>query len=177
MTEDNRVKENERLQQQIGLALREATDFPTALQVVLKQVCEFTSWEYGEAWIPNGKVLELSPVWYSIPNVEALEKFRLCSESFTLSAHVGLPGRVWASKQPEWIVDVSTESETYFLRNLIAKACGVKAGFGIPVMKGDRAIVVLVFFTRQAQVEDKQIVEFIALVRAQLAQAIPYLSV
>lgn len=176
MTERTRAEETDRLQHEISLAIAKAADFQTALHVALTQVCEFTSWEYGEAWIPNGKILELSPVWYSIPNIAALEQFRLCSEAFILSANTGLPGRVWASKQPEWIVDVSTESETYFLRNQIAKACSVKAGFGIPVMSSDRVSVVLVFFMRQAQLEDKRLVEFITLVRAELEQALQRLA-
>lgn len=176
MTERKRAEEAEKLQHEVDLAIRTA-NFQTALHVVLKHICEVTSWEYGEAWIPNGKILELSPVWYSIPNTEALEKFRLCSEAFILSANKGLPGRVWASKQPEWIVDVSTESETYFLRNQIAKACGVKAGFGIPVMSCDRASVVIVFFMRQAQLEDKRVVELVTLVKAQLEQALQHLGI
>lgn len=176
MTERKRAEEAERLQHEIGLAIKKAANFQTALHIALKYVCEVSSWEYGEAWIPNG-ILELSPVWYSIPNIEALEQFRLCSEAFILSANTGLPGRVWASKQPEWIVDVSTETETYFLRNQIAKACGVKAGFGIPIMSCDRARVVIVFFMRQAQPEDKRVVELVALVIAQLEQALQRLSI
>lgn len=177
MTERKRAEEAEQLQHEIGLAIRKAANFQTALHIALKYVCEITSWEYGEAWIPNGKVLELSPVWYSIPNTEALEQFRLCSEAFILSTNTGLPGRVWASKQPEWIVDVSTESETYFLRNQIAKACGVKAGFGIPVMSCDCVSVVIVFFMRQAQLEDKRLVELVALVKAELEKALQRLSI
>lgn len=83
-------------------------------------------------------VLELSPAWYVNPrrdriSVSALEQFRLCSEAFVLPPATGLPGRVWSSQQPEWIVDVSAESETYFLRHQIAKAYGVRAGFGVPI--------------------------------------------
>ncbi len=177
MTERKTAEEAEKLQHEIGLAIREVANFQTALHIALKYVCEVSSWEYGEAWIPNGKILELSPVWYSIPNTEAFEKFRLCSEAFILSANTGLPGRVWASKQPEWIVDVSTETETYFLRNQIAKACGVKAGFDIPIMSSDRASVVMVFFMRQAQLEDKRVVELVTLVKAQLEQALQRLSI
>jgi len=34
----------------------------------------------------------------------------------------------------EWIEDISTESETSFLRNQIAKAFGVRAGFAVLVL-------------------------------------------
>lgn len=176
MTERQGVEETNRIQQEIVLAIR-AADFQTALHVTLKYICEFTSWEYGEVWVPHDGILELSPIWYSTPNIEALEKFRLCSEAFILPANTGLPGRVWSSKQPEWIVDVSSASETYFLRNQIAKACGVKAGFGTPVITHDRTRVVLVFFMRQAQAEDRQLINFVEIVKAELEQAFQGLSI
>lgn len=179
MTERQRVDETKQIQQEIVLAIAQARDFQAAMQVTLQRVCQLTSWEYGEAWIPNqeDKFLELSPIWYSTPNIEALEKFRLCSEAFVLSANIGLPGRVWSSKQAEWIVDVGAASETYFLRNQIAKACGVKAGYGIPLIIGDRARVVLVFFMRQAQAEDEQLINLMAIVRAELERVLPSLGI
>ena len=95
-------------------------DFAAALS----RVCQVINWNYGEAWMPNPKttLLELSPVWYGHRNrssdrLNALEKFRACSENFVLSVDEGLPGRVWQSRQPEWINDVSTQPENYFLPN------------------------------------------------------------
>lgn len=164
--------------QTIETAIRETSDFQAALQVTLQKVCEFSAWEYGEIWIPTSDgILALSPVWYSDLDLEALEKFRLCSEAFILSANTGLPGRVWSSKQPEWIVDVSATSETYFLRNQIAKACNVKAGFGIPITSNDEVVAVIVFFMRQAQAEDPQLIEFVKVAATELEQILQRLSV
>ena len=83
--------------------------FQSQLYKAIKLVCKTGDWDYGEAWIPvSDRVLELSPVWYSRPDTEAIEKFRLCSEAFVIPPNQGLPGRVWAKGQPEWIVDVTT---------------------------------------------------------------------
>lgn len=161
----------------IETAIREASDFQDALQVSLKKVCEFSDWEYGEAWIPTSDgILALSPVWYSDPDIEALEKFRLCSEAFILSANTGLPGRVWLSKQPEWIVNVGATSETYFLRNQIAKACSVKAGFGIPIISDRQVVAVIVFFMRQAQSENPQLIAIVKAAATELEQLLQRLS-
>lgn len=152
--------------------MQNSSYFNEQLYAAIKLICKTGGWDYGEAWIPSTDgVLELSPVWYSRPNTEAIEKFRLCSEAFVIPPNQGLPGRVWAKEQPEWIVDVSAKTETYFLRNQIAAACSVKAGFGIPI-KGDRVLVVLVFFMRQAIAQDRQKVEFITAVAAELEQAL-----
>ena len=139
---------------------------------MIKLVCTTGDWDYGEAWIPTDDILELSSVWYSRPDTEAIEKFRLCSEAFVIPPNQGLPGRVWANGQPEWFVDVSARSETYFLRNQIAKACGVKAGFGIPIKRDRQVIVVLVFFMRTAEVHKEQKVDFITAVAAELEKSL-----
>ena len=165
--------------QALSQAINEATfhnAFDTALTNALSQVCEVTGCDYGEAWIPSqdGTVLELSPFWYcrnpDSKSVPAFEQFRICSEAFILSPSIGLPGRVWSSQQPEWIPDVSEHSETYFLRNLIAKACGVKAGFGVPILVNHQVIAVLAFFMSQVRQEDKELIELVVAVATYLGE-------
>ncbi len=172
MTERKWADEEIKLLQTLTQAISEAPDFHIALSVALLQVCEVTGWDYGEAWTPgnDGRVLELSPVWYcrncrdyrSSASVPAFEQFRLCSEKFVLPPATGLPGRVWSSQQPEWIADVSAQSETYFLRNQIAKACGVKAGFGVPILANHQVLAVFVFFMSEVREEDGRLVELVA---------------
>lgn len=154
--------------------MRTSSYFHEQLYAAIKTVCKTCGWDYGEAWTPtsDGGILELSPVWYSSPDMEAIEKFRLCSEDFVIPPNQGLPGRVWASAQAEWIEDVSAGSETYFLRNQIAKACSVKAGFGIPIKTSSQVVLVLVFFMRRSCAQDQQKVDFITTVAAELEQAL-----
>jgi hypothetical protein len=153
--------------------MKNSSYFHEQLYDAIALICKTSGWDYGEAWIPAREgVLELSPVWYNRLDNEAVEKFRLCSEDFIMPPNQGLPGRVWASGNPQWIVDVSAKSEMYFLRNQIAKACGVKAGFGIPVRESRQIRVVLVFFMRTAGAEDRQKVDFITAVVAQLEQSL-----
>ena len=146
--------------------------FQSQLYKAIALICKTGNWDYGEAWIPVSNILELSPVWYSQPDTEAIEKFRLCSEAFVIPPNQGLPGRVWSKGQPEWIVDVSARSETYFLRNQIAKACGVKAGFGIPIKCDRQIVLVLVFFMRTAGAHNQQQVDFITAVAAELEKSL-----
>ena len=154
----------------LNQSMSEASNFQEALVIALSKVGETTDWDYGEAWIPSqeGTVLELSPAWYRNTNKDsawllAVEQFRHCSEGFIFPPAIGLPGRVWSSRQPEWICDASAKSETYFLRNQLAKAFGIRAGFGVPVLADHQVLAVLVFFMSQAQGEDHQ--------RAGIAQA------
>lgn len=138
------------------------TDFAAALS----RICQAINWDYGEVWLPNleTKLLELSPVWCCHPDrspdrQDALEKFKICSEKFVVSIDEGLPGRIWRSRQPEWVNDVSVQSESYFLRNQIAKAFNMKAGFGFPVFHDQAIVAIFVFFTDCACEEDPGLVE------------------
>jgi hypothetical protein len=70
-----------------------------------------------------------------------------------------MPGRVWQSQQPEWLNDVSAQSETYFLRNQIAKALDVKACFGIPIIVNSQVLAVVVFFMSKARSPDAEVIE------------------
>lgn len=183
MTEHKQADKETQLLPTLFQAISEAPDFHTALFVTLSQVCEVTGWDYGEAWIPckNDMVLELSPALYistlrDSASVASLEQFWLCSKDFILPPATGLPGRVWSSQQPEWIPDVSAESETYFLRNLIAKALGVRAGFGVPILANDQVLAVLVFFMLEVREEDRRLVELVVAVATHLGAMFHRLS-
>ncbi len=136
------------------------------LAATLDRVCHAIDWDYGEIWVPNREetLLEISPIWYghqsrSSARLDTLEKFKICSENFALSIDEGLPGRIWRSRQPEWINDVSIQSENYFLRNQIAKAFNVKAGFGFPVFCDLEILGILIFFTDRACEENQSLVQ------------------
>ncbi len=126
----------------------EAPDLESLLAPIVIQICEENSWDYGEIWIPIGNstgnetVLELSSVGHIVPHVDdllSLEQFQLCSEGCVVSPGEGLPGRVWSSGQAEWIADATAESESYWLRNQLAKAFDISTGFATPMIVRDRS--------------------------------------
>jgi GAF domain-containing protein len=168
------------LQKALIQAISQVSTLDAAFSVTLSKICEVTDWDYGEAWIPekDGTILKLSPAWCISPHkdsdsVLALEQFRHCSEKFVLHPNEGLPGRVWSSQQPEWIADTSAKSETYFLRNKIAKAFGIKAGLGVPIFVGSQIIAVFAFFMSEVRDEDKQLIELTQAATTQLGQLLP----
>lgn len=142
-------------------------DMTMNLNSTIITICESTDWHYGEAWLPeeDDTILKLSDFGCISPqnSSERLdwEQFWECSKDFILSPGEGLPGRVWLSQQPEWIYDISTESETYFLRNKIAQAFGVKTALGIPIIANHRVQSVLAFFRLESRPRDEKIIELI----------------
>ena len=107
------------------------------LKLILNKVCLLTSFSYGEIWLPNKDILVLGSHYYVVADNHQYdnELFYECSKGFIMSKGEGLPGRVFLTKEPEWMINVSVESEESFLRNKIAGVCGIKTGFAIPVIK------------------------------------------
>lgn len=171
------IIERKRAEEEIQLlltlikAISESKDLNTALMIALKKVCEATGWDYGEAWIPSSVgTIELSPVWYS--STRSLEKFRKLSENYTFPLGVGLPGRVWSLKQPEWIPDIAESPETVFPRVRSAIEAGLKAGLGIPIITRGQVQAVLLFFMLESREEDKRLVDIVSGVASQLGTVI-----
>lgn len=170
--ERQKAEQEVRLLQAITQAISESPDLHSALEVALQQVCEFTGWSFGEAWIPQGQTLICSPSWYT--SSPKLAEFRSDSQNATFAFGVGLPGRVWASQQPEWIEDVSSQGDNIFLRALSAQKVGIKAGFGVPIIaqssqdREPEVLAVLVFFTLISCPEDKRQVELVSTVATSL---------
>ena len=121
------------------------------LEITLKKICQLTNFSYGEVWLTNEEndFLELSSDYYIVDNrhQQNLELFHECSQGFIMSKGEGLPGRVFLTRESEWMLDVSAESEDCFLRNKIAGICGVATGFAIPLIKEGKVLAVLAFFT------------------------------
>ncbi len=167
----HRAEEEVRFLQTMTQAIGESANFHSALGVALRLVCDFTGWAFGESWIPKGdRTLECSPAWYR--NNQNLDYFRLESENLTFLPGIGLPGRVWSSQEPEWIQDVSTATDTAFLRKRSALEVGFKSALGIPIVASDRVLAVLVFFMFTAGDEDNHLVKLVSTVATQLGALI-----
>lgn len=156
------TEEEVRLLQTMTQAIFESEDFHSALAVALQKVGEATAWNFGEAWIPrsDGSVLECSPAWYC--STPELASFRELSEQLTFAPRVGIPGRVWISKKPEWRQDVSQESTQIYQRTEAAKQAGLKAALGIPILASKTVLAVLVFYMFESKNEDARLIELIS---------------
>ena len=158
------------LLQTITMEVATAKDLSSALEVVLQRVCEKTGWDFAQSWLPrrDGRLLDLGPVW--LGDTAELEKFRNASEGKSFLPGEGLPGRVWRSKQPAWVEDVTWDPN--FPRARIATECGLKAALAIPILARDEVIAVIEFFLHAPRHEDARLVKVIAAVAAQLGLAI-----
>lgn len=167
-TEQNHKQSEEQLSllQTITMEVAGVSDLPSALEVVLRDVCEKTGWVLGNAWVPSSDagVLNFVSAWYCGDG--ELKPFRAACEASHFKPGVGLPGRVWESKQPAWIENVT--NDTNFPRSPAARTAGLKTGVGIPILSGGKVIAVLEFFMRESREQSERMLQVIAAVAGQL---------
>ena len=171
IAERQRAEESIRFLLETTRAIGEAVDFHSALEVILHQVGQTIRWDVGEAWIPDaeGTVLQSAPGWYA--SNARMDSFRSESEKLTFAMNIGLPGRVWASKQPEWVEDIS-QGYPHFIQSQIALELGFKAGFGVPILVGDEVLAVLVFFKLSPCRKNARFIDIFNAVATQLGSLI-----
>jgi PAS domain S-box-containing protein len=146
-----------------------AEDFESALGLAVMNFCESMGWDFGQAWVPNAErqVLECSSAWWTRSAV--LESFRKPSQEVEFPPGAGLLGRVWVSKRPEWVEDVSAaREEAVLLRVGFSSKVDVKSALGLPVISGDNVIAVIELFATEGRHEEKHVIDLALAVGAQL---------
>lgn len=151
-------------------AISRQDDVRSALQAVLRLVCMTIQWDYGEAWIPDdNKVLECSQAWYG--SEVSLFEFKNHSLTVTSAPNVGFQGRIWASKQAEWIEDVFIEKDLFIRYPQIVKF-GLKSSFAVPIILDNEVLAILIFFNKNFATINSRIINLVAAVATQLASLI-----
>lgn len=146
---------------QIPAAVAQAPSVEEALHVCLQQVGQFAGWQVGHAYLvaPDKKSLVTSRQWVAETNVP-VEEFRRDSDARHFRRGEGLPGRVWASLQPEWDADLSASAN--FPRAESARKAGLRSGLAVPVVAAGELFAVLEFFSSRAEIPEQGILDVLA---------------
>ena len=147
-------------------ALLAASTIDEAAPRILEAICRALDWEYGGLWAIDRQadVLRCVEVWCS--SAEQFAEFRQASRGLTFRPGVGLPGRVWQSRQPAWIPDVT--SDTNFPRAPVAAREGLHAAFGFPVLLRGEVLSVMEFFSREIREPDEELLSLLMTVGSQI---------
>lgn len=150
--EQKRAERHLAVQYETALALAESATVQEAMPRILRAICGALSWEHGCFWRIDGKEQLLCCVetWRS-PHFELAEFDRMTRAS-VFSPGIGLPGRVWASRRPSWIADVTQDAN--FPRAVAASKAGLHGAFGFPILLGGEVRGVMEFFSRQIRPPD-----------------------
>jgi PAS domain S-box-containing protein len=161
-----------KLLQDIAVAANEAITVKAAMQFALDRVCTHTGWPIGHVYIPVGDGSDelISTYIWHLDEPERFKTFRHVTETAPFASGAGLPGRVFLTSKPAWIIDVTKDPN--FSRAKLAKDIGVKAGFAFPVLMGKKVAAVLEFFSEETVEPDEALLEVMTHVGTQLGRVV-----
>ncbi|MCP4996582.1 MAG: response regulator, partial [Gammaproteobacteria bacterium] len=156
------------LMMKIAVAANQAEHTRVAIQICLDEVCAFTKWPVGHAYITddNGELVP-TQIWY-LDDPDYFDEFRKASEAASFATGIDLPSRVQAEKGPAWILDLTRNGGSR--QTTSAKKMGLKAHFAFPVLAGKEVTAVLEFFSEKAEEPSALILEVMAHVGVQLGR-------
>jgi PAS domain S-box-containing protein len=168
ITERRRLERRLTAQYQAARILAEADSMAEAAPLLLQAVCESLGWELGQLWIVDQEATVLR--WVAAWRVEGLDSadFEQVSRSRTFDRGIGLPGRIWATGAPAWIIDVATDEN--FPRAAFAEKAGLRSAFAFPIMLHGETSGVIEFFSRESQEPDRLLLEMMTGVGNQIGQ-------
>ena len=170
VTENKREHARRAAQYAVTRVLAEARTLVEATPQILQAVCASLDWDFGAIWRVDRERQSLQCVdtWCS-PRVQVAE-FAEVTRTRAFAAGVGLPGRVWAGKEPVWIEDVRHDAN--FPRAPLAATGGLHSAFCFPIVLEEEVLGVIEFFSRELHQPDAQLLEMMAAIGSQIGQYI-----
>ncbi len=160
------------LLQSVATSSNAATTLSEALQVAIDEVCEYSGWPVGHAYLlaedGSGDLVPTS-IWHIGDGVR-YDEVRSTTEAMPFKPGVGLPGRVASSRKPAWIVDVRCDTD--FARVQILEAASLRAAFAFPVIFENDAVAILEFFHTDTSDPDEQLLRAMTSVGTSLSRVV-----
>ena len=154
------------LDRMVIAALAGSPTISAALRNLLQAIAQYLNCEFGAIWQSDETDTRLRcfATWES-PSSD-VDDFRRTTEQLELEPGQGLPGRVWADREPAWIEDVLEDSN--FPRAELAERCGLHGALAFPILGPDGMEAVIEFFTREPAQADESILQTVETVGLQV---------
>lgn len=162
----------EGLLKRVAIAGSEYSSIEDLIQACIDDVCVLIGWPVGHVYIiskTDPELMEPTTLWHLDPPCR-FRRFRKVTEETSFPSSVGMPGRIYISRVPTWIVDVTEDPN--FPRAEKNKDLGVKACLAFPVIVSARVFAILEFFSEEAMRPDERMLSVMAHVGHQLGRVI-----
>jgi PAS domain S-box-containing protein len=148
--------------------LAEAASIQAVVPRILRAICDSLEWDVGAFWTVDAaaQVVRCREVWHK-PSVP-IREFEAASRRLTCGPNRSLPGRVWASRQPLWIPNITKDAA--FVRAEVAAQEGLHGAFACPVRVGADVLGLIEFFTREIREPDADLLEMVTTIGGQIGQ-------
>lgn len=135
---------------------------------VLKVLCEFLEFEYGEFWRVDHASSKLvhGESWH-LPSCD-FSAVTSVAQATQFSKGHGLSGRAWAAGAPVWVEDICGDPDLRSATVLVDG--GFRCAFAVPAIIGDETLGVMEFFGYEPQPAHEEMLRVAATIGSQVAQ-------
>lgn len=142
---------------------------------ILEAVAASGDWAYAAIWVYDDVAggLRCRNLWHEVS--EPVKKFADLSRLITLGKGKGLPGRVWDSKKPTWVYDVTRDSN--FPRAPYAAEADLHGGFAFPLFSRGEIDGVMELFSHKVVEPDEDLLQMVESLGSQIGLFIERLRI
>jgi signal transduction histidine kinase/DNA-binding response OmpR family regulator len=161
------------LLQAVTAAANEATSPAEALQFAVDRICAYTGWPVGHVYLPASDGSDLwgpTTIWHLDPPAR-FAAFQQATQTAQCTPGEGMIGRVITSGQPEWGVDVVTDTTLPSLGS-VAQEAGLTDGFVFPILVDREVVGVFAFCADQSPVPDAALLDALRQIGIQLRRVV-----
>jgi signal transduction histidine kinase/DNA-binding response OmpR family regulator len=168
VVERKRSEELQRLGYDATRLLAKSDTVEETMPEILEVICKGMGQEVAAIWKleETANTLRCTHVWQQ-PG-ESAEEFLEATRQCLLPSNRGIPGRVWLSQQPEWIEDLTKDSD--FTRKEAAAASGLRCYLAVPIFQNAELGGLLELFSRKAQKPDQDMLRLSMALGSQIGQ-------
>jgi two-component system CheB/CheR fusion protein len=142
---------------------------------ILEAVAASGDWAYAAIWVYDDVAggLRCRNLWHEVS--EPVKKFADLSRLITLAKGKGLPGRVWDSKKPTWVYDVTRDSN--FPRAPYAAEADLHGGFAFPLFSRGEIDGIMELFSHKVVEPDEDLLQMVESLGSQIGLFIERLRI
>ncbi|MDB5338908.1 MAG: putative histidine kinase, hybrid [Planctomycetaceae bacterium] len=168
VSEHKRTEQHRNVRVAVTHVLSEAAGPKDGAAGLLRAVCENLGWDVGFYWNVDESATTVRCIdrWHR--SDVAVAEFEADTIQRTFKKGEGLPGSVWSTGKPRWLLDVV--KETQFPRAAAAAKYNLHSAFACPVTVGDRTLGVIEFFTKRIHEPDADLLEMMGTVAGNFGQ-------
>ena len=169
--EQKRKERRLRVSAAAGHALAEHPEVAEATRALLQAIGRELQWPVVQLWrvSANGERMELSEA-FTAPDAPGAGE--ACRSLDSLIGRAGLPGEVWATRQPAWVEDLRQVTAKEIPRVEALIEAGFKSAVCLPVPVHGHVIAAVEAFATERQERDPQLLSLLDAIGGQLGHFI-----
>lgn len=163
ITERRGREQRQKLEQAITIVLAESVTLGDALPNLLRMICQSLGWDYGELWLTETQV-EM-PTCIETWSRSSIEALRLPPKLPYFALAAEFIQRIW---EYDWPVSLSRINSP--AASSRASEAGMSSAFSLPIMGGYYRLGVMVFFVRDAEVLNANVLKRMSSLGSQIGE-------